>query len=206
MPRSTFLNVWIPKSKGTFRFSKSYKSNMAQSRGMVSEVDGVERVESEPIMQRFDYKQLPNPEITTQACAGNIFPTGYDSTAIMLSKMDRMLRIIENQQDQPKQQLTPIFNNMIRDFNGEVHHVEAVDWLEQLKSSASINNWSDQWLLETARLHLTGAARSWYATRRVNIHNFGDFERAFRRTFVDVFSTTEKWEKMRKGYKLSTNQ
>lgn len=52
-------------------------------------------------------------------------------------------------------------------------------------------------MLETARVHLTGAAANWFRSHQGEVKSFSDFERIFRKTFKFSENLTECWEKMR---------
>lgn len=61
-----------------------------------------------------------------------------------------------------------------------------------------LHSWPDEFMLETARVHLTGAAANWFGSHQGKVNSFCDFERIFRKTFKFNENLTECWEKMRR--------
>uniref|UniRef100_A0A1Y1MD74 Retrotransposon gag domain-containing protein n=1 Tax=Photinus pyralis TaxID=7054 RepID=A0A1Y1MD74_PHOPY len=82
-------------------------------------------------------------------------------------------------------------------YNGEKYGTVAKEWLHGIKASGSMHRWSDEVKLETARIHLRGAAKAWHDARDGQLQTWENFEHAFEKTFCRKASTTELWEAMR---------
>ncbi|KAJ8964735.1 hypothetical protein NQ314_004666 [Rhamnusium bicolor] len=60
--------------------------------------------------------------------------------------------------------IMPDFSKSVGNFNGSISHSK--EWLKSLESAATLHNWPQSFILETARTHLKEAAESWYKARR----------------------------------------
>lgn len=92
-------------------------------------------------------------------------------------------------------QIMPDLTKNIRYFDGEAKS-NASEWLKNLKSMKLLHNWPDQFVLETARIHLVGGAKHWMLSKIEDISTFQDFENAFKKTFIGKVSLAEKWRLM----------
>ncbi|KAL7287464.1 hypothetical protein TKK_0018568 [Trichogramma kaykai] len=92
----------------------------------------------------------------------------------------------------------PDLSHNIRDFDGLESSADALAWLRQLESTASLHKWTEAIAFETARSRLTGAARNWYYTNITEIVNWRTFRASFRDTFTTEKSLTDKWQEMQK--------
>ncbi|CAG9762667.1 unnamed protein product [Ceutorhynchus assimilis] len=75
--------------------------------------------------------------------------------------------LMNNQQNQIPQRnyaVIPDFSKTISDYAGEDLD-KSKSWLESLESAATLHHWPDEFILETARSKLTGAALHWYEAR-----------------------------------------
>ncbi|KAL1475412.1 hypothetical protein MTO96_037305 [Rhipicephalus appendiculatus] len=93
-------------------------------------------------------------------------------------------------------QVMPDLSNNIPSFDGCEDAPSARDWIENLRSTATLHSWPEPFILETAKSRLTGPARDWLRSRRSEIKTWRDFEERFRRTFVSQTRAAECWRKM----------
>uniref|UniRef100_A0ABD2WQH5 RNA-directed DNA polymerase n=1 Tax=Trichogramma kaykai TaxID=54128 RepID=A0ABD2WQH5_9HYME len=92
----------------------------------------------------------------------------------------------------------PDLSHNIRDFDDLESSADALAWLRQLESTASLHKWTEAIAFETARSRLTGAARNWYYANITEIVNWRTFRASFRDTFTTEKSLTDKWQEMQK--------
>ena len=107
-------------------------------------------------------------------------------------------QIAKREQNQNQFQVMHDLTKTISTFDGDRDLSMAGEWLDGVKTSALLYDWSESVKLETARTHRVGATKNWYIARRANILNWGDFEAQFKKTFVEALTTSDKWERMRK--------
>ncbi|KAG0414376.1 hypothetical protein HPB47_008461 [Ixodes persulcatus] len=93
-------------------------------------------------------------------------------------------------------QVMPDLSKNISNFDGSEDAAAARDWIENLKRTATLHKWPTPFLLETAKSHLTGAAKDWLRSRHAEIASWEDLEYQFRRTFVSQFRAAERWSRM----------
>lgn len=90
----------------------------------------------------------------------------------------------------------PDLSKSIDKFNGEEGPSSAISWLQQLENTAALHHWPEAFTLQTAKSHLTGAAKFWFSSRAAAITTFPQFKDAFSSTFVFPESKTECWHNM----------
>ncbi|XP_042148722.1 uncharacterized protein LOC121837217 [Ixodes scapularis] len=93
-------------------------------------------------------------------------------------------------------QVMPDLCKNISNFDGGEDAAAARDWIENLKRTATLHKWPTPFLLETAKSHLTGAAKDWLRSRHAEIASWEDLEYQFRRTFVRQTRAAERWRRM----------
>ncbi|XP_064466392.1 uncharacterized protein LOC135377709 [Ornithodoros turicata] len=91
----------------------------------------------------------------------------------------------------------PDLSKGIKDFNGEGDSSLARDWIENLRSTAALHKWPEEFQLETAKSHLNGAALDWYRSRRSKMTSWKEFEERFTRTFISQANAAEKFRRMK---------
>lgn len=124
--------------------------------------------------------------------------------ATLMAKMEdnrvagehRILNAITGGSEVQQFKVIPDLTNAIRDFYG-LSKSGATEWLETLKGMALLHSWPDEFVLETARIHLKRAAKDWYAANRSEIQTWDQFTGRFTKTFIGYQSLTEQWEKMK---------
>ncbi|KAF5296114.1 hypothetical protein FQA39_LY02748 [Lamprigera yunnana] len=94
-------------------------------------------------------------------------------------------------------QVMPHLSKVVEDFIGEVTDNRGVDWLQRLQGMATLHAWPEQFLLETARSHSTGAVHNWYKALRDEIRSWREFEEKFTKSFTFELNLTERWSRMR---------
>ncbi|KAH7944762.1 hypothetical protein HPB49_000292 [Dermacentor silvarum] len=65
-------------------------------------------------------------------------------------------------------QVMPDLSNNITSFNGCEDAPSAKDWIENIRTTATLHSWPESFMLETAKSRLTGPARDWLRSRRSN--------------------------------------
>lgn len=108
-------------------------------------------------------------------------------------------QIAQQNRGESKYHILPDLTKGFYTFNGEWKPDkpnEAKDWLDSLKSMALLHKWPEAYSLETARTHLSGAARHWFETRKTDIVGWEDFQYHFKKTFVRQESITHLWKQM----------
>lgn len=115
---------------------------------------------------------------------------------------DRLLTLLSTQpqRNETLYRVMPDFSQTIENFDGEILGKKAMDWLASLESTAILHSWTQEIILETAKVHLVGTARKWYSEKSSEIRNFYDFKVAFTKTFYMKPNRDELWEKMRKRH------
>lgn len=93
--------------------------------------------------------------------------------------------------------VAPDLSKVLTTFDGDREVNNAQSWLESVRTSARLHNWSDAVTIETARAHLTGAATYWYQIRAAEIHTWQDFSECFRKTYIQTQRLSDKWERMK---------
>lgn len=98
--------------------------------------------------------------------------------------------------DKPPNDITiaPDLNKSVPIFNGLETDFQALDWLRTVNSVANLYRWPDNFKLQSVRSNLEGPARHWFASRDIN--TWSDFETQFRKTFVGVVMTGDRWKDM----------
>ncbi|KAF2906091.1 hypothetical protein ILUMI_00085 [Ignelater luminosus] len=88
----------------------------------------------------------------------------------------------------------------IEDYDGEIEKgsTTATVWLEKLVSSATLHSWQSEFNLETAKTHLTGAAKSWYNSNIAELNTWKNPKDRFEKTFCMEVNLINKWNKMLK--------
>ena len=92
--------------------------------------------------------------------------------------------------------ILPDLSHNIADFDGLSGAANAKIWLQQLESTATLHKWTEAVAFETARSHLTKAAKNWYIGNLDTIVNWQTFRKAFANTFLLEKPMTEKWKEM----------
>lgn len=148
--------------------------------------------------------EMENPNFTEASGAMESSDLAKQMMALMqmmeqnrITSEERLTRLIQQQDNVQKYQIIPDFSKSISDFNGETLGKTAMDWLEQLETTAIIHKWPVEFKLETAKIHLVGAAKNWYMSNAREIKDYNDFKSKFEKTFKLRISMTEIWEKMK---------
>ncbi|KAH7985965.1 hypothetical protein HPB49_026183 [Dermacentor silvarum] len=84
-------------------------------------------------------------------------------------------------------QVMPDLSNNITSFNGCEDAPSAKDWIENIRTTATLHSWPESFMLETAKLA---------AFEEIRSQTWSDFEERFRRTFVSQTRAAERWRKM----------
>lgn len=125
----------------------------------------------------------------------------------LLQQNTQMLQMLQKQQQQPlhaPNQESPVRNyNVMPDlsktieiFSAEEEPSKAKLWLQQLETAATLHNWPDAFIFQTAKSNLIGAARHWYSGRSSEVVDWSSFRMAFIKTFVFTKNKTELWKRM----------
>ncbi|XP_031335839.1 uncharacterized protein LOC116165491 [Photinus pyralis] len=91
----------------------------------------------------------------------------------------------------------PDISRVISSFDGDRDIPNAERWLLAVETSAKLNNWPDNFTVETARAHLKGAAIHWFEAKIELIHTWDEFKLQFKQTFVVTEGLAERWDRMR---------
>ncbi|KAK9728552.1 hypothetical protein QE152_g17919 [Popillia japonica] len=89
----------------------------------------------------------------------------------------------------------PDFSKTISVFNGE-DLSKAKPWLNEIETTARLHDWPSAFMLETAKNHLTSAARHWYEARKADIGTWVTFRDEFKKTFIHERNLTTLWKQM----------
>ena len=118
----------------------------------------------------------------------------------MTALLQQNAALLERVNNQPQTQGTfhynvlPDLSHNIGDFDGLSGATSAKIWLSQLESTSLLHRWTEAVSFETARSHLTKAAKNWYLANLNSIKNWQQFRQAFSGTFLVGKILTEKWE------------
>ncbi|KAM7283802.1 uncharacterized protein ISCGN_000907 [Ixodes scapularis] len=88
----------------------------------------------------------------------------------------------------------PDLSKNISKFDGSEDAASAREWVENLRRTATLHKCPSSFLLESAKSHITGAAKDWLRSRSADITSWEEFEDHFCRTFVS--QTRERWRRM----------
>jgi len=103
-------------------------------------------------------------------------------------------QIPKNENTIPSFNVMPDLSKSIDLYNGEQGPRSASIWLRQIQTTATLHQWPDVITFQTARTHLDGAAKHWFASR--GITDWHSFKEAFHKSFIFETSKTELWKKM----------
>lgn len=124
-----------------------------------------------------------------------------------IASEDRFMRLFEESSERRSQRqqeiayhVMPDLSQSIPDFDGECLGKVAVDWLERLEGTALLHKWPQEFMLETAKIHLVGTAKKWYCSNVSQFRTFEEFKSKFKRTFDEPLGKNDLWEKMRRRY------
>ncbi|KAM7283241.1 uncharacterized protein ISCGN_000370 [Ixodes scapularis] len=90
----------------------------------------------------------------------------------------------------------PNLGKNISKFDGSEDAASAREWVENLRRTATLHKWPSSFLLESAKSHITGAAKDWLRSRSADITSWEEFEDLFRRIFVSQTRAVERWRRM----------
>ncbi|KAM7298816.1 uncharacterized protein ISCGN_019385 [Ixodes scapularis] len=93
-------------------------------------------------------------------------------------------------------QVMPDLGKNISKFDGSEDAASAREWVENLRRTATLHKRPSSFLLESAKPHITGAAKDWLRSRSANITSWEEFKDHFRRTFVSQTRASERWRRM----------
>ncbi|KAF2891721.1 hypothetical protein ILUMI_14452, partial [Ignelater luminosus] len=116
-----------------------------------------------------------------------------------------VLEVIKTKNDTEKFHIMPDLSKSIENYDGEIEKgpTAAKVWLEKLVSSATLHSWPPEFILESAKTHLIGAAKSWYNSNIPELNTWENFKDRFEKTFCMEASLTDKWNKMVKRIQKS---
>ncbi|GJQ67501.1 hypothetical protein Trydic_g8323 [Trypoxylus dichotomus] len=105
-------------------------------------------------------------------------------------------RTPEAASDVRKYHIMPDLSKSIGNFTGEGNVNLGKKWLDQLKNTATLHNWPEAFILQTAQNHLVSAARHWVEGKSEELYEWSQFERAFWKTFTFKENKNDLWNKM----------
>ncbi|KAF2890188.1 hypothetical protein ILUMI_15985 [Ignelater luminosus] len=116
-----------------------------------------------------------------------------------------VLEVIKTKHDTEKFHIMPDLSKSIENYDGEIEKgpTAAKVWLEKLVSSATLHSWPPEFILESAKTHLIGAAKSWYNSNIPELNTWENFKDRFEKTFCMEASLTDKWNRMVKRIQRS---
>ncbi|KAJ8915285.1 hypothetical protein NQ315_014793 [Exocentrus adspersus] len=158
-----------------------------------------ERVLTESEFEEFQrqHQEVPNENTNNGSMSmDNMLQT----VNALVQQNAMMLKLLTDQGSIKNYNSMPDFSKTVADFNGDVR--KSKEWLKSLESAATLHNWPDTFILETARMHLKGAAESWYKSRIDTLNNWRCFKVAFTKSFIHDDSRTVKWQEMVKRVQL----
>ncbi|KAF2894580.1 hypothetical protein ILUMI_11590 [Ignelater luminosus] len=96
-----------------------------------------------------------------------------------------VLEVIKTKNDTEKFHIMPDLSKSIENYDGEIEKgpTAAKVWLEKLVSSATLHSWPPEFILESAKTHLIGAAKSWYNSNIPELNTWENFKDRFEKTF-----------------------
>lgn len=93
--------------------------------------------------------------------------------------------------------VVPDLKGVIRVFDGESDDCGvALEWLTALETFGSLSQWPDDFILESARTGLAGAARNWYLARQTEIKSWAEFKKEFGEMFMTTTGVAEQWKRL----------
>ncbi|KAF2896420.1 hypothetical protein ILUMI_09754, partial [Ignelater luminosus] len=116
-----------------------------------------------------------------------------------------VLEVIKTKNDTEKFHIMPDLSKSIENYDGEIEKgsTAAKVWLEKLVSSATLHSWPPEFILESAKTHLIGAAKSWYNSNIPELNTWENFKDRFEKTFCMEGGLTDKWNRMVKRIQRS---
>ncbi|XP_025417830.1 uncharacterized protein LOC112688712 [Sipha flava] len=90
--------------------------------------------------------------------------------------------------------IAPNLNKLIPGFDGLTRGAPAETWLRTVNDVAKSHQLSDNCKLQLVRANLKGFAHHWFKSR--NIEDWADFENRFRKTFIGIVMSGDRWNKM----------
>lgn len=117
----------------------------------------------------------------------------------LLNQNAELIRTVSNNlrsTDTHHYNILPDLSHNIQDFDGLSGPSSATVWIRQLESTATLHRWTEAVAFETARSHLTKAAKNWYLANLDVIKDWASFRTAFNNTFIIEKSLTERWQEM----------
>ncbi|KAF2897881.1 hypothetical protein ILUMI_08295 [Ignelater luminosus] len=116
-----------------------------------------------------------------------------------------VLEVIKTKNDTEKFHIMPDLSKSIENYDGEIEKgpTAAKVWFEKLVSSATLHSWPPEFILESAKTHLIGAAKSWYNSNIPELNTWENFKDRFEKTFCMEASLTDKWNRMVKRIQRS---
>lgn len=96
----------------------------------------------------------------------------------------------------PSYQIVPDLSSAIENFTGEDDGVHAREWNENLDSLQELHNWTDEYVLSAARIHLRGGARDWARTHGRDLTTWEIFCARFADTFMIPHDKPTRWAQM----------
>lgn len=98
--------------------------------------------------------------------------------------------------------IMPDLSKSIDKFNGEKGPLSAKLWLQQVETTASLHEWPEPFIFQTAKTHLEGAAKFWFVSKSEEITDWNAFKTAFKKTFTFEASKTDLWRNMTERVQL----
>ncbi|KAF2890971.1 hypothetical protein ILUMI_15202 [Ignelater luminosus] len=116
-----------------------------------------------------------------------------------------VLEVIKTKNDTEKFHIMPDLSKSIENYDGEIEKgpTAAKFWVEKLVSSATLHSWPPEFILESAKTHLIGAAKSWYNSKIPELNTLENLKDRFEKTFCMEASLTDKWNRMVKRIQRS---
>ncbi|KAK9759184.1 hypothetical protein QE152_g134 [Popillia japonica] len=87
-------------------------------------------------------------------------------------------------------------SKIIGSFDGDKDTRIIEKWLQAINSSARLNFWLNNYTLQTARAYLRSPPIFWFDAKK-DIDSWDSFKIEFRKTYTQVESLSEKWDRMR---------
>ena len=118
----------------------------------------------------------------------------------LMQQNTALMATVTKSEDPGNQLFNVLFDlsHNIAEFDGLSEAANAKIYLQQLESTVTLHRWTEAVAFETARSHLTKAARNWYLGNLETIMNWQSFRKAFAHMFLMQKSLTERWKDMQK--------
>lgn len=133
----------------------------------------------------------------TQTAVHELIRQMIDQNVRRDQQLTNILEQMTIQRNEQPFSVMPDLNSTIDNFDGESGDCGIAErWLTSLQTTGQLNRWTDLYLLECARSHLSGAAKNWYLGRQSDIQTWSKFKECFKTMFMSSAGLAKQWKRV----------